>query len=163
MPSNSKRPRDEAEGSIEDADVEEVELDFVPAPSADAGENAPVVLVVDDDPEIRTLVARALGHTHTIYEAGDGQEALAVLEAIPTPDAIVCDVMMPRLDGLGFAKAARNNPVLKRVPILFLTASTGPLDVIAGINAGGRHYVAKPFKVADLVAKVTGMTQRTKR
>jgi DNA-binding response OmpR family regulator len=49
------------------------------------------------------------------------------------------------------------------VPILFLTAKGGAMDVVAGINAGARHYVTKPFKIADVVAKVASMTSRTKR
>jgi DNA-binding response OmpR family regulator len=146
-----------------DDDDESVELDVVPSPTASPGESAPVVMVIDDDADIRALIVRALGATHTVYEAGDGEEARAMLGAIPAPHAIVCDVMMPRLDGLTLAQHLRKDPVLKRVPILFLTAKSSPLDVIAGINVGARHYVTKPFKVADLVAKVTAMTSRTAR
>jgi DNA-binding response OmpR family regulator len=147
---------DEAEGDSE----EPVELDVVPSPSIALGETAPVVMVAEDDPDIRSMIVRALGATHTVYEASDGEEARAMLEAMPAPDAIVCDVMMPRLDGLSLAKLLRKDPVLKHVPILFLSARGGPLDVVAGINAGGRHYITKPFKVADLVAKVARMTKR---
>jgi CheY-like chemotaxis protein len=137
-----------------------VELDVVPSPSITPGEGSPVVMVVDDDPDIRTLLVRALGLTHTVYEAADGQEARETLQVIPVPDAIVCDVMMPRLDGLALAKHLRQDPALRRVPVLFLTARETPLDVIAGINAGAKHYVTKPFKVADVVAKVKAMTEK---
>jgi DNA-binding response OmpR family regulator len=106
---------------------------------------------------------RALGVTNTVYEARDGEEARIMLEAIPVPDAIVCDIMMPRRDGLSLAQLLRKDKALKRVPILFLTAKTGALDVIAGINVGARHYVTKPFKIAELVAKVTAMTARPTR
>jgi DNA-binding response OmpR family regulator len=147
----------------DDEGDESVELDVVPAPSASAGDSAPVVMVIDDDPEIRGLLVRALGVTHTVYEAGDGKEAWAMLGAMPAPDAIVCDIMMPGLDGLTLAQHLRKDPALKRVPLLFLTARSAPLDVIAGINVGARHYVTKPFKVSDLVAKVTAMTSRSGR
>jgi DNA-binding response OmpR family regulator len=146
----------------EDDSPESVDLGIVPSPSVTPGDDAPVVLVVEDDAEIRGMVVRALGVTHTVYEATDGQEAREILDTIPVPDAIVCDVMMPRLDGLALAKLLRKDPVLKRIPILFLTARTGALDVVAGINVGARHYVTKPFKVADLVAKVKSMTSRTR-
>jgi two-component system OmpR family response regulator len=53
----------------------------------------------------------------------------------------------------------RKTPGLERVPILFLTAKDSPLDLVAGINAGARHYVTKPFKVAEVVAKVKAMTK----
>jgi CheY-like chemotaxis protein len=137
-----------------------VELDVVPSPSITPGEGSPVVMVVDDDADIRMLLVRALGLTHTVYEAGDGEEARQALQVIPVPDAIVCDVMMPRLDGLALAKLLRQDPALRRVPVLFLTARETPLDVIAGINAGAKHYVTKPFKVADVVAKVKAMTEK---
>ncbi len=140
-----------------------VELDDIVAPSISPGDGAPVVMVVDDDPDIRAMIVRALGLTHTVYEASDGMEARAVLEVIPVPDAIVCDIMMPRLDGLTLAQHLRKDKALKRVPILFLTAKSGALDVIAGINVGARHYVTKPFKVADLVSKVKAMTAKPVR
>jgi DNA-binding response OmpR family regulator len=142
---------------------ESVELDVIPSPSASPGDSAPVVMVIDDDADIRALIVRALGATHTVYEAGDGEEARTMLGAMPAPDAIVCDIMMPRLDGLTLAQHLRKDKALKRVPILFLTARSAALDVIAGINVGARHYVTKPFKVADLVAKVTAMTSRSAR
>lgn len=150
---------DEVEGGKEDP----IEIDVVPSPSVALGESAPVVMVAEDDPDIRSMIVRALGATHTVYEASDGEEARVMLEAMPAPHAIVCDVMMPRLDGLALAKHLRKDPVLKHVPILFLSARGSPLDVVAGINAGGRHYITKPFKVADLVAKVARMTEKAKR
>ena len=122
---------------------------------------APVLFVVDDDPDIRALLVKALGTDFTIYEARDGEEARGLFEALPPPKGLVCDVMMPRLDGLGLAKILKQNPALDRLPILFLTAKGAPLDFVAGINAGARHYVTKPFKVADVVAKVKSMTRST--
>jgi DNA-binding response OmpR family regulator len=147
----------------DDDNEKPMELDVAPAPSVSAGDGAPVVMVVDDDPDIRAMIVRALGGKNTVYEAGDGEEARIMLEAMPVPDAIVCDIMMPRRDGLSLAAHLRKDKALKRVPILFLTAKSGALDVIAGINVGARHYVTKPFKIAELVAKVTAMTARPNR
>jgi len=113
-----------------------------------------VVVVVDDDVTMRVLVGRMLGETYTVYVAGDGITALEVLAQIEPPDAIVLDVMMPRLDGFGLGRRIKADPRLQRVPILYLTAKTGPLDVIAGINAGARHYLTKPFKMPDLLARI---------
>jgi DNA-binding response OmpR family regulator len=146
-----------------DDDDEEVELGLMPTPSVSPSDSAPVLLVVDDDPSIRQMLVHALGRTYTIYEARDGQEAKEILDAIPAPDGIVCDVMMPRMDGVELAKLLRRDRILQRIPILFLTAKGGAMDVIAGINAGARHYVTKPFKIADLVAKVASMTSHVKR
>ena len=133
---------------------------MAPAPVTSPKDDAPVLVVVDDDAAIRQMLIHTLGRTYTIYEARDGLEAKEILDAIPTPDGIVCDVMMPRLDGVELAKILRKDKVLQRVPILFLTAKGGAMDVIAGINAGARHYVTKPFKIADVVAKVAAMTKR---
>ncbi len=104
------------------------------------------------------MLVKALGTTFTVYEARDGEAARELFAAIPPPAALVCDITMPRLDGLTLAKELRKNPALSRMPILFLTAKVAPLDIIMGINAGARHYVTKPFKVADLIAKVKAMT-----
>jgi DNA-binding response OmpR family regulator len=141
---------------------DEVDLD-VPAPSTMPSENAPVVVVIDDDADIRAMLVKALGSTYTVYEAADGLEARAMLATIPAPDALVCDVMMPRLDGLSLVKGLRDDPVLRRVPVLMLTAKDSPLDVVSGINVGARHYVTKPFKVADVVAKIGAMTKGATR
>lgn len=132
----------------------------LPVPIASPSPTAPTVLVVDDDDDIRTMLARALGTKYTVYEARDGLEARETLDRIPPPDAIVTDVMMPRLDGIGLAKLLRKEAALQRVPILFLTARGSPVDVIAGINAGARHYVTKPFKIADVLAKVAAMIRK---
>jgi DNA-binding response OmpR family regulator len=144
-------------------DDEEMELGLAPTPVVSPSDQAPVLLVVDDDPAIRVMLIHALGKTYTIYEAHDGVQAKEILDAIPAPDGIVCDVMMPRLDGVELAKILRKDKILQRVPILFLTAKGGAMDVVAGINAGARHYVTKPFKIADVLAKVASMTARTKR
>ena len=124
------------------------------APFASPGPTAPVVVVVDDDVTMRVLVGRMLGETYTVYVASDGITALEVLAQIEPPAAIVLDVMMPRLDGFGLGRRIKADPRLQRVPILYLTAKTGPLDVIAGINAGARHYLTKPFKMPDLLARL---------
>jgi DNA-binding response OmpR family regulator len=129
-------------------------------PVASPGPNAPVVLVVEDEDELRVMLAKMLGATFTVYAASDGLAALDLLAQIPTPDAIVLDVMMPRLDGLAVGKSIKTDPRLERVPILYLTAKTGPYDIVAGINAGARHYLTKPFKMPDLLARLNAMVAK---
>ncbi|MGH7438210.1 MAG: response regulator transcription factor [Polyangiaceae bacterium] len=120
---------------------------------------AQVIVVADDDNDIRGLLVKALGLTYTVYEAVDGEHARQVLEALPSVEALVCDIMMPQLDGLSLARIMRKSARLSKIPILFLTARGHPLDVVAGINVGARHYVTKPFKVAEVIAKVKAMTR----
>ncbi len=130
-----------------------------PQPSAKPSDAAQVLVVADDDPDIRAMLVKALGLSYTVYEARDGEEARQMLEVLPVVDGLVCDIMMPRLDGLSLAKVLKKMPKLARLPILFLTAKGTPVDVVAGINAGARHYVTKPFKVVDVIAKVKSMTK----
>ena len=114
------------------------------------------ILVVEDDESVRQLLARQLGTEYEVQQAADAQQALQVLGAMkPLPDLIICDVMMPGMTGVQFAKQLKGTNEYKSVPIIFLTARTGALDVIEGINAGARHYITKPFNMKDLLDKVS--------
>jgi len=128
----------------------------LPRPAADPGAGARTVLVAEDDESIRKLIVRLLGREHRVYEAADGHLAIGLLARIETPDVIVLDVMMPGVDGLDVAAQIKADPKLGRVPIIFLTAFDGSLDVIRGIQAGARHYISKPFAMDDLLEKVRG-------
>ncbi len=115
----------------------------------------PRVLCVEDEPAVLTLVSRLLDPIASVQTATDGLMALEMLKASKRPpDLVITDVMMPRLDGLGLAKAMKDDERLSRVPVIMLTAKTGPMDVIGGINAGAKHYVQKPFKHEELLSKV---------
>lgn len=126
-----------------------------PAPvSRHRDATARVVLVVEDDATIRTMIVRGLGIDYTVYEADDGVTALHILSRIPAPACIVSDWMMPRMDGVALLKAIRADKDLKRIPVILLTAKSGPMAVIEGINAGARAYLPKPFRIRDLMDKV---------
>jgi CheY-like chemotaxis protein len=124
---------------------------------------APVVLVVEDDASIRAMIVRALGLSCTVFEAEDGEAALALLARIPPPACVVSDWMMPRMDGLVFARHVRADKNLKRTPLILLTAKNHPLDIVQGINAGARHYLAKPFKMKELLDKVGSVLAPAKK
>jgi DNA-binding response OmpR family regulator len=112
------------------------------------------ILVIEDDESVRSLVARQLQSAYEVHQATDAQHALDVLKTMKLPDLIICDVMMPGMTGVQFAKQLKGMNEYKQVPIIFLTARTGALDVIEGINAGARHYITKPFNMKDLLDKV---------
>jgi DNA-binding response OmpR family regulator len=112
-------------------------------------------MVIEDEAAIREMLVRSLGVDYCVYQAADGQAALDILALIKPPDLIVCDVMMPRMDGLSFATRIKLEPRLKTVPVIFLTGLGAPKDFVNGINAGARHYLTKPFKIQDLLAKVS--------
>ena len=115
-----------------------------------------LVLVVDDDPSVRTLVTRALQtQGHEVVEAKDGLAASELLGTMTrNPDLMICDVMMPTIDGFSLARLVKSRKELRSMPIIFLTAKAQPADVMVGISLGARHYVQKPFSIKDLLDKV---------
>lgn len=118
-----------------------------------------IVLVVEDDPSICALLERALSsHGYIVHVATDGEAGLVKCLEV-RPDVLLLDVNLPKLDGLSLAKQLKANDALKNIPIVFLTAQGRPKDMIAGIQAGARHYLTKPFKLDDLLSKVKKLTQ----
>lgn len=118
------------------------------------------ILVVDDDQAVRDSLARSLSYTgNEVTTAADGIEALAKL-ASHTPDAIVMDVMMPRLDGLETTKMLRESG--NDVPILILTARDAVGDRVDGLDAGADDYMVKPFALDELLARLRALTRRAK-
>jgi DNA-binding response OmpR family regulator len=117
------------------------------------------VLVVDDDQSIRELVAKALSFRYDVVVAADGLAASEVLGKDPLPDLMVCDVMMPKIDGFSLAKLVRAKKELAKLPIIFLTAKTAPAAVVEGISLGAKHYLQKPFAIRDLLEKVDRLLQ----
>ena len=112
------------------------------------------IVIAEDDPAISTMLGKVLSQFYDVTVTSDGPMALAAARQTPAPDLLLLDVMMPGMDGHAVAAAVRQLPGLKSVPIIFLTAKTGPAEVIKGIQSGARHYIAKPFKIDDLVSRV---------
>jgi DNA-binding response OmpR family regulator len=112
------------------------------------------ILVLEDDPSVQTLLRKQLtSHGFQVTVASDGLDGLVKLESV-RPDIMICDMMMPNLDGLEFVKAVKSHTETQRIPIIFLTAKTDPRSMIDGINVGARFYVTKPFAIDDLLSKV---------
>jgi two-component system response regulator MprA len=118
----------------------------------------PVILVVDDDPSIRRMLARTLEAERFIVEqAGDGGSALAAIER-RAPDAVVLDLVMPGLDGLAVCRRLRAAGL--DVPILLLTARDDVADRVAGLDAGADDYVPKPVAPEELAARLRALVRR---
>ncbi|MBV9473476.1 MAG: response regulator transcription factor [Solirubrobacterales bacterium] len=116
------------------------------------------VLVVDDDPPLRRMLARTLSaEGYEVTVAGDGGGALAEAERT-APDVIVLDVAMPGLDGLTVARRLRSKGL--PTPILMLTARDAVPDRVAGLEAGADDYLVKPFAVQELIARLRALIRR---
>lgn len=115
------------------------------------------VLIVDDEKKMVNLIRTCLDQEgYRTVVACDGQEALHVFEK-EQPDLVVLDVMMPRLDGLGFCRRVRE---VSRVPIIILSARSEEGDKLTGLELGADDYVTKPFSMRELVARIRAIIRR---
>ena len=118
------------------------------------------ILVVDDDRAVRESLRRSLSFNgYSVELAHDGLEALEMI-ASDRPDALVLDVMMPRLDGLEVCRQLRSTG--DDLPILVLTARDSVSERVAGLDAGADDYLPKPFALEELLARMRALLRRTK-
>lgn len=115
------------------------------------------ILVVDDDPEIASLVKRGLMYEgFTVDTAADGEEALTKARDVE-PDLVILDVMMPGIDGLEVSRRLRQ---ASDIPILMLTAKGTVPDKVEGLESGADDYMVKPFDFDELLARVRALLRR---
>ena len=120
----------------------------------------PLVLVVDDDPDLRTLAHIQLTEGFDVIQAANGEECIQ-LAATHAPDVILLDMMMPGMDGAQVLTALSEHPSTADIPVIFLSALSATEDKVRGIESGAVDYIAKPFDSAELRARV-GAAARTK-
>ena len=124
-----------------------------------SAETSPHLLVVEDEPNIRELLATSLRFAGFEVEvAGDGESAIDAVHRME-PDLIVLDVMLPDIDG--FEVASRLRATERHQPILFLTARDSLDDKIKGLTVGGDDYVTKPFSLEEVIARIRVILRRT--
>ena len=128
----------------------------LPSPGP-ARDNRPLVLVVDDEESYRQALASGLTREGFAVEcAGDGHEALRLFHRVH-PDLVLLDVMLPDQSGIEICQQMRS---LKPVPIIMVTARDSEVDIVLGLELGASDYVAKPFRLRELVARMRAVLRR---
>lgn len=117
-----------------------------------------VILLVEDDIDMRIYISRQLTTTYHVVEAGNGRKALVELQTCK-PDLIVCDVMMPEMNGLEFTKIVKENIETCHIPVILLTALDGNEQKIEGLETGADSYITKPFNVDYLHTRIKTMLE----
>lgn len=121
------------------------------------------LLLIDDDPNLILLVKDYLEFRgYAVVTAENGREALSILEQ-ETPDMIICDVMMPEMDGYALVEHIRQDPRTSWIPVLFLSAKGQSQDRVKGLNTGADVYMVKPFEPEELVAQVESSLKQATR
>ncbi len=121
------------------------------------------LMLVDDDPNLILLVKDYLEFRgYQVMTAENGREALELLEE-DIPDLIICDVMMPEMDGYTLVQHIRENSTTEWIPVLFLSAKGQSQDRVKGLNTGADVYIVKPFEPEELVAQVESSLKQASR
>ena len=119
------------------------------------------ILIVEDDPDLRELLAYELAQEGFGVDAtGFGAEALRLCQR-RTPDLVLLDLMLPDYSGLEICRALRRAPETEDVPIVFLTACGADADRIQGLEVGADDYMAKPFQMRELTLRIQALLRRT--
>jgi signal transduction histidine kinase/DNA-binding response OmpR family regulator len=129
----------------------------------------PVVLIVEDNADVRAFLKDHFATTFSVREAEDGAVGLVEVRLDP-PDLIIADVMMPGMDGIELCTSLKNESTTRHIPVILLTARAGEAEALEGLQAGADEYVTKPFSVAllrqlaeNLVSTRTTMRDRYSR
>jgi two-component system, chemotaxis family, chemotaxis protein CheY len=122
----------------------------------------PDVLVVDDSAAIRKILQRVLHQTgmgiHTILEAGNGQEALEILQKQQV-GLVLTDINMPKMDGLQLLAALKSSPAWRDIPVVMITTEGGETKVGEAVRLGAAGYVRKPFTADQIKEKLVGILE----
>jgi len=115
-------------------------------------EQNPILLLVEDNLELRKYIHTEFSQNYTVIEAANGKQGLEMIYKY-YPDLIISDIMMPEMDGLELCQRIKNDDQISHIPIILLTAKADEGDVIGGIELGADEYITKPFNIKHLFAK----------
>jgi len=115
------------------------------------------ILIVDDEPGIITLLkTRLSANGYEVITGANGQDALSQIKG-QHPDLVILDVMMPPPNGFQVCRTVKDDPELKNIPIILLTAKSAESDKFWGVESGADAYVTKPYNPEELLAQVTSL------
>src|SRR5690554_3193109 len=126
----------------------------------DSKEELPLLLIVEDQPELRRFIVQNLGKEYRYAEASNGKDGLRLAEEV-LPDLIISDVMMPDTDGFELCETLKKNIVTSHIPIMLLTAKADQKDKLTGLETGADDYLTKPFSLAELKLRVRNILKFT--
>lgn len=127
-----------------------------------ANKNRPVVLIVEDNKELRNHLKSELSHQFQVKEAANGLLGLKMIKKF-YPDIVISDVMMPEMDGFEMCRQAKNDIETSHIPIILLTARSLEEDRIEGYDTGADEYLSKPFNINVLKARIKNLLEARKR
>jgi len=114
----------------------------------------PVILAVDDDPDLLALIGKVLATEYEVKSAGDGGDALALAAAAPQPDLILLDIQLPGATGFEVCQLLKEDPATARIPVIFLSGNSEAADQLEGLDLGAVDYITKPVNAKLLLARV---------
>ncbi len=138
------------------------ELSDVEAEEVTINESTPTILVIDDNADIRTLVHGLLSDKYTVIQASNGGQGIKLASKY-IPDLIICDVMMPGIDGMETCRRLKGEVTTSHIPILMLTACSLDEQRVEGYDAGADGYLSKPFNSKVLLSRCQSLIENRKR
>lgn len=150
------------EGAIVMADQESLTVDNTTANKENEEKTKDVVLIIDDNQDVRDYVKTLLNDTYSVIEAGNGSEGLKLAIA-NVPDIIICDVMMPVMDGMECCRRLKAEPRTSHIPVMMLTAYSMDEQKIKGYECGADSYISKPFSSELLMARLHNLIDNRNR
>ncbi len=124
-----------------------------PSPPAEPAAKRELIVVADDNADMRQYLRHLLGGRYEVHAVADGGQALDAARLL-RPSLVLADVMMPQLDGFGLLRAIRDDAVLASVPVILVSARAGEESRVEGLQAGADDYLVKPFTARELMARV---------
>jgi signal transduction histidine kinase/ligand-binding sensor domain-containing protein/DNA-binding response OmpR family regulator len=121
-----------------------------------------IVLIVEDNPDVREYIREALIHEYNIAQAVNGEQGLRKAERI-IPDLIVSDVMMPKMDGIEMLKQIKNDAKTSHIPVILLTAKSEQTDKLEGLGLGAEAYLTKPFDTKELQVRIKSLIEQRQK